>query len=87
MKDKIEIKRSRKSDRSYGRGADNQYIPAKYHIVKNGELVGFLSGTPSRFMGKSTWEVGEFVNGKPRPIRNLFESFSSAKFFAIEHFS
>jgi len=53
----VEIKKGIAAGQSYGRGPDSQWHPARYNVVRDGEVVGYISGSSTRQYEKSTWEV------------------------------
>ena len=53
----VEIKKGRAAGQSYGRGSDSQRHPARYDVIRDGEVVGHIVGSSTRQYEKSTWEV------------------------------
>ena len=45
------------ADRSYGRGMDNRYIPARYGIFEDGEQIGQISADSVGYMEPVYWDV------------------------------
>lgn len=54
----ITIKKIQKSYRSYGRGPDNTYTPARYGIFRDEKQVGTIAASRMvRYMEQPWWEV------------------------------
>jgi hypothetical protein len=77
------IKRIQSSSRSYGRGRDSSYTPAKYGVFsQEGEQIGTILGSSVCYMETSNWELDKYdENGHLRSVKS-FRSFKTAKSFA-----
>jgi hypothetical protein len=72
------------SNRSYGRGTDNYYSPARYAVFNAaGTVIGTLLGSDARYMETSTWTVYWLgPTGDPREVFSA-KSFKAAKAWAL----
>jgi len=87
----VSIRKAISSSRGYGRGPDNVYIPARYEIVKNDQVVGTILGESHRYMEKSKWTVYDIGGDKITELKTFYPTmgnpFEKAKEFAVNHFS
>lgn len=78
------------SDRSYGRGMDNVYYPAKYGIFVDGELKGYITSRGVRYMDSADWGVSYITKeGKIRGLASFFgmsKPFTKAKEWVVKKF-
>jgi hypothetical protein len=85
----ITIKKIQKSSRSYGRGMDSTYSPARYGIFQDGKQVGLIAvARPLRYMERPLWEVILTHDGTYMyAVVKIANSFKLAKQKALDYFN
>lgn len=60
------IVKVQKARRSYGRGPDNCYTPARYHATMRNGSVYLIISEEIRYMGKASWKGRRLSGDHPR---------------------
>lgn len=80
----VTFKKHHPASRAYGRGRDSFYIPAVYQVMKDGRLVGYISGSNPGYMERITWQV---YDANHRPIKWFYKGgLKRAKAWAAPYF-
>jgi hypothetical protein len=91
----VEIKKTRKSEVSFGDRGAQFHEPARYGVYVDDKEVGYIHGSTTGFMTGTEWDINEWdATGQARPVmffnmtsqRTGLTAFKQAKAFAIEYF-